>query len=300
VAQTCDAIVLRIRRVRGHVRRWNHPEQCPPVTDDRASNEGPNVPDSNTASERSAPNGTQPTMSAAALARVDDEFLTGRPPGQHFRHRLRLLMLTLEQERPHPVAHGRLTLPPEHDGDHVFVHLEAIPLLHQAAEAAWSLLHAVGPDTGSPSLYLARLTTQQLRSRTAAARADADLLDSLIQYTLLLDPSAPHADPDYRQAAMPRVSAVRRILLLAAARLDEDRRVHNAIKHGFAVTAPRAEIGFSLTDPRTAPASPAASATRRTTKGASCCTAPPAGPREHQRSRPSTSDPAQVRRAVKR
>jgi len=206
-----------------------------------------------TTSSAVVPDDVPPAMSVAALARADDEFLRGRPPGQHFRHRLRLLMQALEQDASQPVTQGRLTLLPEDDEPHVFVHLEAVPLLHQAAEAAWSLLYAVGPGVSSPSLYLAQLTTQQLKSRIDAARAEPDALDSLIRHALLLDPSASHADPGYRESGEQRLPAVRRLLRLAAARLDDDRRINNAIKHGFAVTAPRAEIGFSLTDPRSAP-----------------------------------------------
>ncbi len=104
-------------------------------------------------------------LSDQELSKVDAEFLGGgRPPGRHFRSRLRLLMKALDPaaDMRQPVTYGRLTVVAEEDDDEVFVHLEAVILLHQLAEATWSLLFAAGPDVRSPSLFLAQLRTPGL------------------------------------------------------------------------------------------------------------------------------------------
>lgn len=194
-------------------------------------------------------------LSAAALRRLDEEFLTlARSPGRHFRHRLRLLISALEPQPDSagPVTHGRLTVLPENVDQVLYVHVELVPLLHQLAEAVWSLLFAIAPDVQSPSLFLAQLQPSELNRRLDAAQEQAHLEQLLVQ-ALLLDAQAPNVGEEYRTAARQSLPAVKRLLLLASARLEDDRRVYNATKHGFAVTSGRALMGFSVEDPRVEP-----------------------------------------------
>jgi hypothetical protein len=194
-------------------------------------------------------------LSAAALQNFDAEFLApDRSPGRHFRHRLRLLMSALEPQPDSagPVVQGRLTVPPEDVDQELYVHVELVPLLHQLAEAVWSLLFAIAPDVASPSLFLAQLQPAQLKHRLENAQDPAHLEQLLVQ-ALLLDAQAPNVGEEYRAAARRSLRAMQRLLVLAAARLKDDRRVYNATKHGFAVTSGRALIGFSAEDPRVEP-----------------------------------------------
>lgn len=194
-------------------------------------------------------------LSAAALQKFDAEFLAAeRPPGRHFRHRLRLLMSALEPQTQgaSPAVHGRLTVPPEDVDRELYAHVELVPLLHQLAEAVWSLLFAIAPDVRSPSLFLAQLQPAHLKSRLEAAEDPAHL-EQLLMRALLLDAEAPDVGEEYWTASTRSLSAVQRLLVLAAARLKDDRRIYNATKHGFAVTSGRALIGFSADDPRLQP-----------------------------------------------
>lgn len=194
-------------------------------------------------------------LSAAALQNFDAEFLAPeRSPGRHFRHRLRLLMSALEPQPDSagPVVQGRLTVPPEDVDQELYVHVELVPVLHQLAEAAWSLLFAIAPDVQSPSLFLAQLQPAQLKRRLEDAQDPAHLEQLLVQ-ALLLDAQAPDLGEEYRAAGRRSLPAVQRLLVLAAARLKDDRRVYNATKHGFAVTSGRALIGFTAEDPRAEP-----------------------------------------------
>ncbi len=191
-----------------------------------------------------------------AMEKADAEWLGAeRPPGRHFRRRLRLLVHALNEsaaskgradEDRQALSHGRLTVPHEDDGED-FVHLETVALLHQVAEAAWSLLFALAPDVRSPMLFLGQLKTGELRGRVRKAKDDPANLDRLLRHVLLVDEHQP--GERYRVVAEERLPAVRRLLLITASRLDDDRRLHNAIKHGFAVTTSRALIGFTLHDP---------------------------------------------------
>lgn len=194
--------------------------------------------------------GWEPGLSEKEVSALDDEFLApGRAPGGHFRQRLRLLMLTASQEAGQTATHGRLTLAAEDLDNELFVHVELVSLLHQLAEAMWSLFLAVGPSVRSPSVFLAQLQPSELSRLIAALQQDPARLDELLQHALLLDDDAPEAGENYREVAQQRLGAVRRLLLLTAARMSDDRRIYNATKHGFAVTMERARIGFSASAP---------------------------------------------------
>lgn len=193
-------------------------------------------------------------LDEARVERVEGEFFaSGRSPGGHFRWRLRLLMSTAAASREHgttregPVSYGRLTVPPEDDGgsgELEFVQLEMVALAHQLAEAAWSLLLAAGSGVRSPSVFLAGLTTQELDRRVAEAVAVSAVLDGLLRDALLVD--EPEAAGGYADGMGAGVAAAGRLLRLAAFRLRDDRRLYNAIKHGFAVAAPREDISFTV------------------------------------------------------
>lgn len=188
-------------------------------------------------------------LDEARVDRVDAEFFaSGRSPGGHFRRRLRLLMAEAGDGAgaPGPVTFGRLTVPPEDDsgGRTEFVQLESVALVHQLAEAVWSMLLASGPGVRSPSVFLAGLSTEGLTSRVAEATADARLMNGLLRHALLVDD--PEAAGDYVDEMAPRLAAAGRLLRLAAFRLRDDRRLYNAIKHGFAVAAVREEISIAV------------------------------------------------------
>jgi hypothetical protein len=192
-------------------------------------------------------------LDEARVRRTDEEFFApGRFPGRHFRRRLRLLMAEAafvedDGPEPGPAVFRRLTVPPEDDGGIgglAFVHVETVALAHHLAEAVWSLLLAAGPEVRSPSVFLAGLTTTELGRRVAEATGDPPVLDRLLRGALLVE--EPAAAGGYSDMMGPGLAATGRLLRLAAFRLRDDRRLHNAIKHGFAVAAPSEDISLSV------------------------------------------------------
>ncbi len=194
-------------------------------------------------------------LSAAALRKFDAEFLAPRP---FPRTALPPPPAVAHVRAGAPTRQCRFGRPGTTDGaaedvdQELYVHVELVPLLHQLAEAVWSLLFATAPDVRSPSLFLAQLPPAQLKRRLEDAQ-DPGHLEQLLVQALLLDAEAPHLGEEYRTAARRSLCAVQRLLVLATARPEGRPACLQRHRARLRCHEWGALIGFSAEDPRVEP-----------------------------------------------
>ncbi len=191
-------------------------------------------------------------LQPAALQQVDTSFFEGKSPSLYFEARLRLLLVALADEEFASAVAGPLETDayslPGSDEPLVtpqFAAMEVTNLFHHVAETVWRLFLCID-DPNSSRLALARLGPPQVREalRDALLLTPDKFAHRVRQVLRLQDAGAEATD---------RVNATARLLRAAAFRLLDHAPLHNATKHGFAVSAEQSVIGFSENADGTAP-----------------------------------------------